>query len=503
MSIAVDHEQSRQTEDRSWTFTLLDQVRTPSTPETDREKAVKTLAHLEDYRSIAPLTALVEDDQLLEPIRRGASDALQGFDDTTTPNLRRVWWGSGDPVLMTHALGLMERSEADFVTAVAGDDRHPLQSLALRSMAFGFDEPAFQPVKVRALDHPEANVREAAADVLVWDEPVGAEEPLLRALLDSSTDVAAAAVDTLQYYPSRRVLRAVAGSLDANDERVRSKAVESFDFVQGSFEHIATEGDPAAVKLLREWMEPVRDLLAWSEEIHQPRRTGSPPARRLTTELSEGKLLELLNDPDGLWAAKKATLRTVAWDAYEPDERARLARVLTDHPDPVVREIASTALAVWSKAGALLALTNDPSFAVRKSSIYHLGLLPRDPALAEPAWSYMTSTAGTTAYEALQTYVTHADPEAAKRRLADLAGTDCREAVVTRAISALAGIGAGPELTSLLPLLDRPPGVSWAVHIELLDGVRKLGLPLPPLDDLAAVDNLHLARSVVALRCRR
>lgn len=117
--------------------------------------------------------------------------------------------------------------------------------------------------------------------------------------------MAAAAVDTLQYYPSRRVLRAVAGALDANDERVRSKAVESFDFLQGSFEHIATEGNPAAVKLLREWMEPVRDLLAWSEEIHQPRRTGSPPARRLTTELSEGKLLELLNDPGGLWAPRR------------------------------------------------------------------------------------------------------------------------------------------------------------------------------------------------------
>lgn len=52
-----------------------------------------------------------------------------------------------------------------------------------------------------------------------------------------------------------------------------------------------------------------------------------------------------------------------------------------------------------------------------------------------------------------------------------------------------------------LPLLEQPPGVTWAVHIQLLGGVRKLGLPEPPLDHLAAVDNLDLVRSVVALWC--
>ncbi len=71
---------------------------------------------------------------------------------------------------------------------------------------------------------------------------------------------------------------------------------------------------------------------------------------------------------------------------------------------------------------------------------------------------------------------------------------------MTHAISALVGLGATREVESLLPLLDEPPGVTWTTHIELLDGIRKLGLPIPPLDHLAAIDNLHLVRSVVAVR---
>lgn len=264
----------------------------------------------------------------------------------------------------------------------------------------------------------------------------------------------------------------------------------------------ATSARQRRLSFLREWMEPVRDLMAWPEALRQREVGGPPPPRPRRVALPVKELLDLLDDPDGEWAAKKETLRNVAWDAYDPDEQDRLAAALTDHPDPVVRERAGAALAAWSATADLLALTADPSSLVRKSAIYNLGLVPRDPVLAEPAWVYMSGAGGTTACEALRTYVAHATPTKARARLFDLALTDRREAVVTDAVSSLVDLGAAREVEQLLPLLERPPGVTWAVHVALLDGVLKLGLPSPPLDDLGAVDNLHLIRSVVALRCR-
>jgi HEAT repeat protein len=500
MAPAFDHEHIRENEDRSQTLALLDEARLASTSEAERPDAFRTLAFLEDYRSIEPLTAIVEDQALALPVRRAASEVLAGFDDSTTGERRRGWWASRDPVLSAHALRLMDRSEADIVTAVAGDDAHPLQALALKAMAFGFDEAEFQPVKIRALRHPDADVRAAAADVLVWDEPVEAEAPLLTATSDRSGEVAVAAVDTLQYYPSRRVLRVLAQLAQSDDNKaLRAKAAESLDYNRGRFEYCATCGDRRQVQLLREWMEPVADIIRWSAEI--PRPEASPRPSVAHGAMPEGTLVALLNDLDGEWAPKKQALREVAWEAYSTDERERLCEMLVTHPDPVVRSIGALPLATWSRAEALLALATDASFSVRKSAMYHLRTVPRDPAVAAFAWEYMRGVCGTTAYEALQTYVTHAPSDEAKQRLVALGRVDSRESVRTTAISGLADLRAARDLETLTPLLREPPGVSWAVHIQLIDGLRALGLSAPNLDDLAEVDNLDLIQSIVALRC--
>ena len=188
---------------------------------------------------------------------------------------------------MAHALLVMGRSEADILANVAADDRHPLQAWALAGMLFEFDEAEFQPVKIRALDHPDPDVREAAADVLMWDEPVAAEGPLLAAASDSSAAVATAAVDTLRYYRSRRVLRALAALSDTADEQVRSKARESFEDIRGHFESLVFSGNSAEQAVLRQWLQPVEDLLRWSEEVPEATRrlsaAPSRPADRLRT----------------------------------------------------------------------------------------------------------------------------------------------------------------------------------------------------------------------------
>ncbi len=500
MALDVPHEQVRETEDRSWTSALLDEVRSMSTSEAERGEALCTLASLEDHRSIGPLTAMVEDDQLRESVREAASAVLLGFDDSTTGERRRRWWESGDPVKMAHALPSMERSEADVVVTVAGDGTHRLQKLALSGMTFGFDEAEYQPVKIRALVHRDADVREAAASVLLWDEPVAAEKPLLSAASDPSGDVAAAAIDTLQYYPSRRVLRALAELAEAEDDQVRATATESFGSMRSRFECVAASGDPEQVARLRDWMKPVADLVRWPEKVRD-RGVFSPRADRFGVTVSESELLAMLLDPDGEWAPKKRTLREVAWERYAAGERGRLCKALTTHADPVVREAATVPLVAWGRSEELLGLSSDPSSSVRKSAMYRLGLVPRDPAFAVFAWEYMLGAGGTTAYESLRTYVAHASAGEARERLTELARTDRRESIRTSAISCLVDLGGVRELVSLASLLSEPPGVTWAVHIELLDGFRTLGLLVPGLDDLAAADNLDLEQSVVALRC--
>ena len=153
-----------------------------------------------------------------------------------------------------------------------------------------------------------------------------------------------------------------------------------------------------------------------------------------------------------------------------------------------------------SRTDELLELIHDPSRSVRKFAMYHLGELPPDQALAVTVRDYLLGAAGTAASEAVQAYVVHAPTDEAKQRLVQLARADRRESVRTWAISSLVDLHARPELEGLVPLLRETPSVTWAVHIGILDGLGALGLSAPPLDELAAVDNADVLRSVVALR---
>lgn len=502
MSLSIDHERVRDRQDRSWTLPLLQAVQSAALSDEQLDEAFRTLAYLGDYRSLSPLTAMVEDTALPARVRQLASRTLCDIDDITAGAQCRRWWAEGDEILQEHALGLMQRPEADIVAAVAGDDAHPLQRQALDAMAFGFEEAEYQQLKIRALRHPDPRVRETAADILMWDEPVAAEEPLLAAAGDPSADVARAAVETLQYYPSRKALRALADLRDAANDAVRSQAVASFDYVRGCFLHSATFGDAGQVQLLREWLAPVADLVRWPEEI-QRLQTGKPYPRPARVPVSEAALMAMLQDPDGEWADRSETLHRADWEAYPPAARKRLASALVSHPDPVIRgEIATAALGAWHRADDLLTLLSDPSFGVRKMAMYALRSVPRDPAIARRVWEYLPASSGIHAHEALQTYIAHTEPGKSNAQLAELAQADPQESVRTTALSCLADAGAAGEVRRLAPLLLEPPAVTWAVHIGLLDAFRSLGLPAPPLGDLAAVDNLYLHSSVVALMPR-
>lgn len=485
--------------DRSRTLALLAQVEAAHTGETERAEAFAGLAGLEDYRTIAPLTAIVLDTGRSAWIRREASEVVAGYDDTTTPELRRTWWGSGDPVVMRHALRLMKRGEADIVVPVAADDDHPWQATALRSMSFGFGEAEFIPVLIRALNHRDREIRRVAADVLLWEEPIAAAEGLLEAARDRSPQLAATALDTLRYYPTRRVLRAVAELCDSEDAEVRAAAIRGFDDLREQFESMLPVKDPKEAGLLQDWARPIADLLRPQSEparTYTPSRPFSPPKRSTGAVLSERALRAILENPDQDWYAMETTLRRIDWLAFDSAARVRLSAELLSHPDPLIREICCAALADWSDGSALLTLTGDISSTVRKSAIYALILLRPQPEIAARAWEYLATATGTTGYEALRTYVAHAPQGESIDRLIDLARTDRREIIRHYAIEGLADLQAAKAIEELAPLLHEPPGVTWAVHIALLNGLTRLGIARTPPSYLATVDDLHLARAV-------
>lgn len=488
--------------DRSRTFALLDRVAAAGTSSAERAAAFRELARLEDYRSIGPLTALVADHRLPEAVRSAASDAVCGFDDTTTSTLRRVWWASHDLVLMRHALGLMEREDADIVVPVAMDDAHPMQATALEALSIGFGEPEFPPVLIRALGHPATDVRAVAANALHWDEPVAAETGLLDAAHDRVPEVAVAAIDTLRYYPTRRVLRALAELRGSDDEQVSAAAADSFVDLQHTFADAALWLDSESIALLREWLAPVDDLVEWRTDISTSERwQPSAPAPR--HPLPERDLLALLDAPDSDGLAVRDALGQNNWDAYDSEARTRLTTRLVTHPDPIVRGCAGWAMGVWSKTDELLELIDDRSSSVRKTAMYNLALLPANPTIAERAWQYLATVTSTSAQEALHTYLAHAPAPEATGRLVELVRSDPRDTVRYEAVHGLTNLNAAKEIRALTALLDEPAGVTWAAHSALLDGLRELDLPAPPLTHLSAVDNLDLMRSIVRLASAR
>ncbi|MEC3916192.1 HEAT repeat domain-containing protein [Nocardia sp. CDC160] len=458
------------------------------------------LERTEDYRAIPRLTAMVFDTELPESVRKRASDVLAGIDGTVTAEQCRTWWASGDPVVMRHALRLMHRSEADIVVPVAEDDTSPLQAMALNVMGFGFDAPEYVPVILRALTHRDPKVRETAALVLIWAEPVAAEEGLLAAAHDDVFEVAAGALDTLRFYPTQRVLREVAALRENPDERRRAAATVTFEDLRENFESTVTSGYSKAIVRLREWMLPVHDLVPWPAEI----APGTPPpitvrypidARGALDAVPESTVLALIDDPEVEPGELRQRLNCVDWTCYGREARTRLAARFTGHPNPLIREIACRPLADWGRAADLVRLADDPDLAVRKSAIYDLGDLPADPAIAELVWHRLPAKSSTAAQEALRTYVVHAGG-AATERLVELVRSDRREDVRHEAVRNLVKLRAVEEIRSLADLLTEPPRVTWVVHSALLDGSRELGIAVPVPAHLAAVDNLYLQQSV-------
>jgi HEAT repeat protein len=504
-AIMIPYDDIIETADRRWTFRLLGRLASPDLPDDERDDLVEALQAVSDPRSFASLEAILCDTSRPARVREAAGDILRGMRylaiDVPEDKLRH-WWREGDTILRRHALLCMDRADCpDIILQLAADRGHELHAEALGQMDFFFDLPEHQGLKIAALAHPDPRVRATAAYVLLWDEPVVAEGPLIEATRDPVPEVAREAANTLEYYPSLKSVRCLHALLDHADEKVRAEARESYGAIRNELLDRLCARDQHVALHIRNWLRPVWEKLAFSdEELRRDEDEGPSPGRSGVREaMPVADLLVLLADPDASPRVLSDRLWDNNWQAYGVDERRRLRPVLLTHPDPLVRERAALCFEAWQDVPGLLGLVRDPDFLVRKSAMYHLGELPPTPGIAGLAWEHLQrpDTLGVHATETLATFVRHADPLVAVRRLGVIAGDHGRrEALRVAAVDGLARLGAKEEVRQLAGLLREPPAVTWALHIALMEATAELGLPRPDIRHLAEVDNLHMQEAI-------
>ena len=496
----IPHLILRDREDRSWTFRLLERLAAPELPAAERDAIAGSLTCLDDPRATATLLTMLEDRERPEGVREAASAVLRGTGNSSSGPTLRAWWQDGDDVLRRHALLSMGRGEADLLDPVLADPSHPLHLQAILTAELGFDEPRFQAPRIAALDHPDPRVRRAAADALVWTAPCAAEEPLLLRTADPDASVAIAAVKTLEHYPTRRVMAGLAARVTDPRAAVAAEAVDALETLRGRALTALIHAASTERAALCAWMDPVWSILEFTSDDLVP--PPASPRSRLSAPVASvpaADLLALFGDPDGGWAERKALAFTIDPLTFSAADRARLTPFLASHFDPWLRERGMHWLAAWGDHATLLdRARRDEAFGVRKAAVYGLGLVPFTPSIADFAWHHLHEAGTTSAHagETLRAYVAHALIEEAAPRLLALARHDAREAVRAQAIQELAALEQTSTLARLLPLLEEPPAVAWAVHLALLDAVIRLDLPLPELATLRAVDHLDVQRAL-------
>ena len=489
---AIPHQRIRELRDRSWTPVLLEALH--GADRRERQAIAETLGVLADPREVPALTAIVVSPSGSPALRELAGALLREHHEAPPAEILHRWWERGDRVLRRHALRSMPPCSAD-VLEVARDPRHALHLDAVAELAIGYEEPAHQQLKIAALAHPDARVRVAAAEALVFDEPRAAEAALIAALEDDAPEVALAARATLVHYDSRRALRALASVPGpAGSEVFAEEAQQSFG--------AAVAAHSRAVRThLAFWLRPVADLVDVRALVGA---APTPPAPRRAAPFSHpdaDELRAVLEIVDGPWALPRAELDHVDPATVVPSVRDELAARIVAHADPDVRALGARWLAVWGDEARLRALLDDDTELVRNQATYAAAALPRSPALATIMRAQLAraDVAGVHAVETLQSYAAHAPPAALVPALVELATSDRREAVRARAIELLTEHGARDELAPMMARLAEPPAVTWAVHLALLAAARRLALPAHEAIALLDVDSLHVQLALAEL----
>lgn len=481
-------------QDRDATEQLLKAMMAPETPDEDRAHAIEALRALEDPRAGEVLGQISTDPYYPESIRDAALDILNATgiapDD---PRTLHQWWNEGDETLQKWALLLAGRESADIITPISDDPSHPLYRYAIEAIEFSFEEPEWQQRKIAALQHRNPDIREIAAFVLMWDEPLSAEIPLLKGILDTSENVRQRCYEALAYYPSRNVVTHLQSHKSAPAQAALNDLRVTFiDRLQKS------AVNPASFSRLSQWMSPVVEILNITDDElttskHESRTTEAAKGPSLSVD----QLMEQLSDLGGKWARKIREISAFDWTTVPTDARPEIAEFLVGHPDVDVRSMACKALAGWGDVDRLFVLARDSSKYVRKSGIFYMGELDPSPEVARFAWNLLEdgTVASTSGREALRTYVAHASRQESEERLVELALHDHRDTVRYEAVSLL----KDASIPGLFDVLMTPPLVTWGPHVRILERCKALGVRPGQAGALDDVDNLYVAAALADL----
>jgi HEAT repeat protein len=507
-----DFDSIRERGDRAHSLELLKALRDPSLDSDVAHQVVRTLVELDDPRCLVTLRAIAEDTSVEVAVRtRAVSVLCESLAHPTGDDLRR-WWTSGEDLLRSAALPLMDRSEADVLEAVFDDPTSVWLPEALHAIAFGFQEPIWQQRKITCLSHHDPKVRTAAARSVFWDEPLLAEAPLLALLADDDPQVAAHAAGSLAYYPSREVALALAAT-GYPDVLRNSQSPDPSDGVLDSFRWVLTEETEVAAQM-RDWMGPVAALPGLALEaaavgsgLGAQQSVVAEAGTRLGLRNDDAitwseTLLDRVNNPDEPLQPLLADLRLLDAESIPAAQRMRVVATMCRHADANLRERGAVLASQLDLAEPIVELLNDPCVTVRKTAVYYAHDLSQNALIAEKVIALLDGgeVASTQGREALRTWVRHVDPVLAQRRLIRFARDDQRESIAVGAIEELVTLEDPRDaLQRLVGLLQRPALVTWAGHITLLDAYARLGISPGDIDHLRVVDNVWLATAIAKL----
>jgi HEAT repeat protein len=464
----------------------------------------KTLTVLDDYRVLAPLTKVMEDFDTPAYLRTGASEILSGCTTSESATTRRSWWNSQDPILMRHAILVAERSEMDIIEEIAKDPQHEFYIDAIEKISHWFEEPRFQEYKIIALSDLRADVRRSAAWAIYWDQPIAAENDLLRLAQEDDDYVADEALSGLAYYGSQNNLVALHELMQNGPEARRERYAEIFENVRDDFlsaTKTLQAKSAAAAEYFKTWLKPVWEILAFSDAELLPEQNGDANARDSKPERSRPTvehIVQHFDNADGLWVERWAYARSIDWTRYSDEQRLILIDYFSHHKDWSVRELSCSILGELKAADALFALLQDEVFAVRKSAAYEVRELPQQNRIAKRLWDMISveQIQGMHAIESLESYVIHSTEQDLDDRLRGLAEANQRESVKNAAIWQLEERESRKHLESLIPTLDQKPLVTWAAHRSLLSACVNLHIPVKDLARFAGIDDLYLQQTL-------
>ena len=504
----MDYEQIRKSEDRSWSLKLVEKLKT-CTEESELDEIVRTLQVLDDYRTEMPLQEIMEDRNNSSALRSLASDVLYNCVTTDTKALRNSWWNSGDEILMRHALRVATKSEKELVVKIANDPEHVHYIDAIEAMNFGFEEPYFQKLKIRAMSHNDPQVRRAAAEAVFWDQPIAAESGLLILANDEDDNVTEKALDALCYYSSQAVLirldeliKTARDPLKEMQEKALSEVTLSF---ATSIKYLKANS-PEAFLIFKNWLRPVEHLFNWAEIDRPEEPTTLQSSLEKPMKATVQKITERFNNANGKWADRWNYVRSLDYEAFTNGDKSILETFFSSHIDWSVREQAGYVLAKLDDSKGLSKLLDDSIFCVRRSAAYWIREVSKNEEIAEKLWEITQSeeTWGTYGSELLESYALHESSSVKlEKRLVELALTDPRETIRMTAICEMEKRTARACVESVLCLLKEEPLVTWSVHTSILNACSALDINVPGIEKLSQIDDLYVQEYLAKVVCKR